>query len=134
MSIEEASSLILECCSLGKNREIFMLEMGKPVNIFQMAKKLIRLCGYQPETDIPIIFTGARKGEKLNEELRMNEEEVVYTSNQKIMILKNTKKDLDMKKFKKSLSKILKAAENFDSVEIRKLLKKMVGSYENNTL
>lgn len=131
MSIEEASNLILQCCSLGKNREIFVLEMGSPVNVFQMAKKLIRLCGFQPESDIPIIFTGIRKGEKLNEELSMKEEEVIYTSNKKIMILKNTKKDLDIKNFTKSLSEILMAAEKFDSVKIKRLLKKMVGSYKN---
>ena len=58
MSIQEASQLILQCCAFAKDGEIFLLEMGKPIKILQMAKDLIRLSGLEPEVDIPIVFTG----------------------------------------------------------------------------
>ena len=68
MSIQEASQLIIQCAALGKDGEIFLLEMGKPIKILQIAKDLIRLSGYEKE-EIPIVFTGLRPGEKLYEEL-----------------------------------------------------------------
>jgi FlaA1/EpsC-like NDP-sugar epimerase len=105
--------------------------MGKPVNILQMAKKLIKLCGYEPEIDIKIVYTGFRRGEKLNEELKIKDEQVTYTSNKKIMVLKKAKNDLDKLNFTKSLSDILQAAEKFESLKIKSLLKKLVPSYEN---
>ena len=58
MSIQEASQLILQCGALGRDGEIFLLEMGKPISIVQMAKDLIRLSGLEPDVDIPIVFTG----------------------------------------------------------------------------
>ena len=64
MSIQEASQLIIQCGVFGKDGEIFLLEMGKPIKIIQMAKDLIRLSGLEPEVDIPIVYTGLRPGEK----------------------------------------------------------------------
>ena len=60
MSIQEASQLILQCGAIGRDGEIFLLEMGKPIRIVQMAKDLIRLSGLEPDVDIPIVFTGLR--------------------------------------------------------------------------
>ena len=74
MSIQEASQLILQCCAFGKDGEIFLLEMGKPIKILQMARDLIRLSGLEPDVDIPIVFTGLRPGEKLYEELQLLDE------------------------------------------------------------
>ena len=88
MSIQEASQLILQCGSLGNNGQIFLLEMGKPIKIVQMAKDLIRLSGFEPEVDIPIVYTGLRAGEKLYEELQFINEKRVSTKHKKIMILK----------------------------------------------
>ena len=92
MSIQEASQLILQCGAIGKNKEIFLLEMGKPIKILQMAKDLIRLSGLEPEVDIPIVFTGLRPGEKLYEELHYSNEQKANTTHKKIMILKESKK------------------------------------------
>ena len=94
MSIQEASQLILQCGALGKDGEIFLLEMGKPIRIMQMAKDLIRLSGLEPEIDIPIVFTGLRPGEKLYEELQLFNEQKVKTKHRKIMILKDKKSNI----------------------------------------
>ena len=75
MSIQEASQLILQCGALGRDGEIFLLEMGKPIRIVQMAKDLIRLSGLEPDVDIPIVYTGLRPGEKLYEELQLLNEQ-----------------------------------------------------------
>ena len=90
MSIQEASQLILQCGAFGKDGEIFLLEMGRPVKILQMAKDLIRISGLEPEIDIPIIFTGLRPGEKLYEELQFKNESKVGTNHKKIMILEKS--------------------------------------------
>ena len=66
MSIPEASQLILQAGSLGKGGEVFILDMGKPVKILDLAKDLIRLSGFEPDKDIAIVTTGARPGEKKN--------------------------------------------------------------------
>ena len=105
MSIQEASQLILQCGALGKDGEIF-LEMGKPIKILQMAKDLIRLSGFEPEVNIPIVYTGLRPGEKLYEELQSNEEQKVTTNHKKIMILKNNKTVVPWEIFHHSISKL----------------------------
>ena len=87
MSIQEASQLILQCGAYAKDGEIFLLEMGKPIKIVDMARDLIRLSGLEPETDIPIVFTGLRPGEKLYEELQLTYEKS-NNKHKKIMILK----------------------------------------------
>ena len=90
MSIQEASQLIIQCGSIGKDGEIFLLEMGQPIKITQMAKDLIRLSGLEPEKDIPIVYTGLRPGEKLYEELQLLNEKKVHTEHKKITILKES--------------------------------------------
>ena len=88
MSITEASQLILQAGSMnGNSGQIFLLDMGKPVRIQDMANDLIRLSGFEPEKDIPIIFTGLRPGEKLYEELVSKGEKAQLTDHKKIMVL-----------------------------------------------
>jgi FlaA1/EpsC-like NDP-sugar epimerase len=89
MTIPEAAQLILEAGALGQGDEIFLLEMGTPVKIAEMARDLIRLSGKEPERDIEIVFTGLRPGEKLYEELITEDEGVVETEHEKIMVLRN---------------------------------------------
>lgn len=86
MTIPEAVSLVLEAAAMGNGGEIFVLDMGEPVRILDLAEKLIKLAGFVPYQDIPIVFTGLRPGEKLFEELLLDEEGITKTGNNKIYI------------------------------------------------
>ena len=89
MTIEESAQLILQAFTMGEGGEIFILEMGTPVKIVDMARDLIRLSGKEPDTDIEIKFIGLRPGEKLYEELITEGEGIVKTGHEKILVLKN---------------------------------------------
>jgi FlaA1/EpsC-like NDP-sugar epimerase len=89
MTIPEAAQLILQAGAMGEAGEIFILEMGTPVNIADMARDLIRLSGKEPDKDIEILFTGLREGEKLYEELITEGEGIVSTPHEKIMVLRS---------------------------------------------
>ena len=129
MSIQEASQLIIQCGALGRDGEIFLLEMGKPIRIVQMAKDLIRLSGYEPDVDIPIVFTGLRPGEKLYEELQLLNEKKVSTSHRKIMILKDKKSHIPWAIFKTSIEGLINAARELDSEKIQILLDQIIPTY-----
>lgn len=86
MTIPEAVQLVLQAGAFANGGEIFVLDMGEPVRILELAEKLIRLSGYEPYTDIKIEFTGLRPGEKLYEELLVKEEGLIGTRNQKIFV------------------------------------------------
>ena len=129
MSIQEASQLILQCGALGRDGEIFLLEMGKPIRIVQMAKDLIRLSGLEPEVDIPIVFTGLRPGEKLYEELQLLNERKVRTSHRKIMILRDSIDHIPWEHLKESFKSLLNAARELDSQKIKFLLKQILPTY-----
>ena len=129
MSIQEASQLILQCGALGNDGEIFLLEMGKPIRIVQMARDLIRLSGLEPEVDIPIVFTGLRPGEKLYEELQLLNESKVRTSHRKIMILRDKTSHIPWEILKISLDKLMFSAEKLKSGEIQSLLKQILPTY-----
>jgi len=88
MTAPEAVLLILQSASMGKGGEIFLLDMGRPLNILTLAKNLIELSGYEPDKDIPVVFSGLRPGEKLSERLYDDEEELIKTSNPKILLVK----------------------------------------------
>ncbi|NLZ18559.1 MAG: polysaccharide biosynthesis protein, partial [Desulfobulbaceae bacterium] len=89
MSVEEAAQLILQAASMGEGGEVFILKMGKPVKIAEMAKELILLCGKEPDAEIEISYIGLREGEKLYEELITEGENIVDTEHSKIMVLKS---------------------------------------------
>ena len=129
MSIQEASQLILQCGSLGRDGEIFLLEMGKPIKIVNMAKDLIRLSGLEPEVDIPIVYTGLRPGEKLYEELQLFDEQKVMTSHKKIMVLKDKNPRIPWSIFKQGVIELIKSSEALDSEKIQALLKQIVPTY-----
>ena len=99
MTIPEAVSLVLQAGAYAMGGEIFVLNMGKPVRILDMAENLIRLSGYEPYRDIDIQFTGLRPGEKLYEELLMDEEGLQRTGNERIFIGKPI--DMDYQRFER---------------------------------
>lgn len=85
MTIPEACSLVLEAGAMGRGAEIFVFDMGQPVTIYELARKMIKLSGFEPEKDIKIVETGLRPGEKLYEELLSNEENTLPTHHPKIL-------------------------------------------------
>ncbi len=99
MTIPEAVSLVLQAGAYAKNGEIFVLNMGEPVKIVDLARNLIKLSGYEPDVDIKIEFTGLRPGEKLYEELLMDEEGMQTTENKRIFIGRQI--DVDEETFEK---------------------------------
>lgn len=120
MTIPEAVSLVLEAASIAQGGEIFVLDMGMPVKIVTLAENLIRMYGKVPYKDVPIKFTGLRPGEKIKEELLMNEEGLKKTKNKLIFIGKQI--DIDTSKFINELWKLKNAAsENNDEIAINAL-------------
>ena len=120
MTIPEAVSLVLEAASIAHGGEIFVLDMGMPVKIVTLAENLIRMYGKVPYKDVPIKFTGLRPGEKIKEELLMNEEGLKKTKNKLIFIGKQI--DIDTSKFINELWKLKSAAsENNDEIAISAL-------------
>lgn len=129
MLIPEACQLILQAGAMGKGGEIFILEMGKPVKIDNMARDLIRFSGFEPDVDIKIVYTGLRPGEKLYEELMTDQEGVISTGHQKIMVLNSHTGD--MSRLAGRLEDLATAANNRDQNEIRKVLRQIVPEYRN---
>ncbi len=126
MTIPEAVSLVLQAGAYAKGGEIFVLDMGEPVRILDLAKNLIRLSGYKVDEDIKIEFTGLRPGEKLYEELLMNEEGLQDTANKMIHIGKPI--EIDEMKFFAEL-KTLKEESREEHTDIRPLIKQIVPTY-----
>ncbi|MBQ4053142.1 MAG: polysaccharide biosynthesis protein, partial [Clostridia bacterium] len=126
MTIPEAVSLVLQAGAYAKGGQIFVLDMGEPVRIYDLAYNLIRLSGYEPNVDIDIVCTGLRPGEKLYEERLMEEEGLQQTANGLINIAKPIK--LDEKNLWKTLDKLYTEAYG-ESEEMKKLVKELVPTY-----
>ena len=129
MTIPEAVQLILQAVTYAKGGEIFVLDMGEPVKIYDLAVSLIRLMGYEPNVDIPIIITGLRPGEKLYEELLMAEEGLVSTKHDKIFITQPM--HLEEKELNEKLYELGNIKYNVDySIEkVKEVMKNVVPTY-----
>ena len=127
MTIPEAAQLVLQAASYAKGGEIFVLDMGKPVKIYDLAKNLIRLSGYTPGVDIKIEVTGLRPGEKLYEELLMNEEGLKKTQHSKIFI--GSPIDISMEQLKPDLDLLSEAAEYNDAEKVKDIIERVVPTY-----
>lgn len=126
MTIPEAVSLVIQAGAYAKGGEIFVLNMGNPVRILDMAENLIRLSGYEPYKDIDICFTGLRPGEKLYEELLMDEEGLQKTVNDRIFIGKPI--DMDYDRFERALQRLGEAALS-ETANMRELVHDLVPEY-----
>ncbi len=130
MTIPEAVSLVLEAGAMAKGGEIFVLDMGAPVKITTLAENLIRMYGKVPYKDVPIVFTGLRPGEKLFEELLMDEEGLKSTANKKIFI--GNQIEIDPGELHKKLDMLKKAANDNDSEKTVELLAELVPTFHHN--
>ncbi len=129
MTIPEAVRLVLEAGAMGKGGEIFVLDMGKPVKILDLAENLIKLSGFIPYKDIDIRFTGLRPGEKLYEELLMDEEGLMKTDNQKIFV--GAPIDLNKDTFFDHLASLKKIAYSDNSENLVQALLDLVPTFDH---
>ena len=128
MTIPEAAQLVLQAASFAKGGEIFVLDMGEPVRIYDMAKNLIRLSGLQPEKDIKIVFSGLRPGEKLYEELLMNEEGLGKTGHDKIYVGKPFFDSMD--ELEEKLEILREAVATQDNEKVVMAVERVVPTYK----
>jgi len=128
MSISEAAQLILQTGAMGTGGEIYVLDMGKPVNIKDIAYELIRLSGLEPEKDISIEYIGSRPGEKMFEELKTKEENIVETNHEKIMMMKNGK-GYNWDHILEEVSKIVNTVKSYNTSEIITSLQNFIPEY-----
>ncbi len=127
MTIPEASQLVLQAATMGKGGEIFVLDMGEPVKIADLAKELITLSGFRPGEDVEMVFTGPRPGEKLFEELRIEGEDMQRTRHRKIRIWKNI--PMDREKLRTGINELVDIAKTQNYSEISQKIKELVPEY-----
>ncbi|MCX8144564.1 MAG: polysaccharide biosynthesis protein [Bacteroidia bacterium] len=130
MTIPEACQLVLEAATMGKGGEIFVFDMGKPVKILDLAKKMIRLSGLKENEDIQIVFTGLRPGEKLYEEVLADSESTIPTHHPKILIGKV--REYDFSEVQKEIDQLIAAFDTQDNFLIVQLMKKLVPEFSSN--
>lgn len=128
MTIPEAGQLILQAGAMGRGGEIYLLKMGEPVKILDMAKDLIRMSGFEPEKDIEVKYIGLRPGEKLYEELITEGENIVPTDHRKIMVL--TGQDCDLDRLNGNIDAVIQAARAHNTPKIVDLLCDIVPEYD----
>ena len=132
MTIPEACLLVIEAGVMGQGGEIFVFDMGKPVKISDLARKVIKLSGKEPDTDIRIVYTGLRPGEKLFEELLNNAENARPTYHEKIMIADVRQYDFDL--VEKRVTKLINSARQHYTLETVYLMKELVPEFVSNNV
>jgi len=127
MTTSEACLLVMQAGAMGEGGEVFVLDMGKPIRILDLAKEIIRLYGFEPDKDIPIVFTEPRPGEKFFEEVLTAEEGTIATQHQKIFRAKLS--PIEKGKIEENLERLKEVVEKADRKEIINILRKLVSSY-----
>ncbi|AZA99839.1 polysaccharide biosynthesis protein [Chryseobacterium joostei] len=130
MTIPEACELVLQAGTMGEGGEIFVFDMGEPVKILDLAKRMIKLSGFEPNIDIKIIYTGLRPGEKLYEELLSDDAKTLPTHNEKIMISKDP--SIGFEEIDALTKQITKASLRRDKVDVVRILKTIVPEFRSN--
>jgi FlaA1/EpsC-like NDP-sugar epimerase len=128
MTIPEASQLVLQSASMAKNGELFVLDMGEPVKIYDLACNMIRLSGFEPNVDIEIKEIGLRPGEKLYEELLVKTEELDKTDNSMIFIERD--KPLELSKVDDMLAKLNEGVKLGDDINMKNIIKSVVPTFK----
>lgn len=128
MTVSEAAQLILQTGAMGEEGNTFVLDMGSPIKIHDLARDLIRLSGFEPNEDIKITFTGLRPGEKISEELITDGEDIVPTNHEKIMVLR--KKPCDLNLLNEKIYELIILADEHNTLGIKKKLKEILPEYE----
>ncbi|MHC4689192.1 MAG: polysaccharide biosynthesis protein [Planctomycetota bacterium] len=131
MTIPEASQLVLQAATMGKGGEIFVLDMGEPVKIVDLARELITLSGFKVGEDIEILYTGIRPGEKLFEELRIKGEDMQSTRHSKISICQNLPMDRD--RLRTGVEQLALVADTQEHIKIVEKIKELVPEYMGET-
>ena len=136
MTIPEAAQLVIQACTMGDGGEIYVLNMGEPINIVDLAKNMIKIYGLEPDKDIEIVFTGPRKGEKINEKLVNGQEELVNTEFEQIFTAKNHGKG---KKYSKDevlniLFNIEKEIQLYDYRNLFKDIKRLIPNFDEKEM
>ena len=129
ITIFEACQLVIESSTIGLGGETFIFDMGKPVKIIDLAKKMIQLAGYIPEKDIEIKNIGLRPGEKLHEKLLNDKSTALSTNHEKIMLVKEDNNQYYQ--IEKKINNIIKAANKSQSVKIVKKIKQLIPEYKS---
>ena len=127
MTIPEAIQLVLQAATLGNNGEVFVLDMGQPVKIVDLARDLIELSGYEVERDIEIVFTGLRPGEKLYEELYNRNETPEHTRHEKVFVVRR-KSSLDWDSLQSAVKELVSLAQSGDAEATRRKLEVLANS------
>jgi len=130
MTIPEAAQLVLQASTIGKGGEVFILHMGDPVSIVELAEALISLSGFKPHVDIKIVETGIRRGEKLSEELKFETEEALPTSHPKIFVTKIA--TLDAETIRTALDRLKQVVQDRNEAELRDLLCELIPESQLN--
>lgn len=130
MTIPEAVQLVLEAGAMAKGGEIFVLDMGDPVKIYDLACDMIRLSGFEPNVDIKIEFTGLRPGEKLFEEISLADEDVDRTSNDKIVFMKPISHDYNV--LRDNISDLHETLSDISPLNMFSMVKKIVPTFNHN--
>jgi len=128
MMIPEACLLVLQAAEMGEGKEVFVLDMGKPIKILDLAREMIRLSGLEPDKDVPIVFSGTRPGEKLFEEILTAEEGVNATKQKKIFTAKISS-DMSIDSFENILNEIKKVVEEKNKERLNEYLKEIIPSF-----
>jgi len=134
MTIPEAVQLVTQASAIGSGSEIFVLDMGEPIKISDLALNMIRLSGYS-EKDVPIVYTGLRNGEKIDEQLFMEKEKVSKTKHEKILLVSNEAEDcINFDTFISDIDKLIEYTRNFDNLNINIMILKIVTSYNKKAI
>jgi FlaA1/EpsC-like NDP-sugar epimerase len=134
MTIPEASQLAIQACTMGSSGDIFVLNMGQPINILELAKSMIKLFGMKPETDIDIIYTGPRNGEKLTEELIRDDEEELVQSSFKHIFKAKQKAEPDYKELENILFSIERELQTNDYDNLFKDIRRVVPEFNEKDI